>query len=190
MAKLNKSKFAILGVLGDGPASGYDIKQFSDMSISHFWNENYGHIYPVLKRLEREKLVTMDSRQKDGRLRSVYSITQKGREALNSWLAEPSADTPRRFEFLLKLFFGHDLPVSHWEKALEAEKQNAAEELREYRAIEEKFAAKRPACGKKSDPFRMATLKFGIKYAQARIEWCDETLKMILQNAGNKRRIE
>ncbi len=51
MATTNKSRYALLGVLCMKPGSGYDIKKFCDKTISHFWNENYGHIYPVLKQL-------------------------------------------------------------------------------------------------------------------------------------------
>ena len=50
MAKENRSKYAVLGMLATGPKSGYDIKQTIETSIGHFWNESYGQIYPILKR--------------------------------------------------------------------------------------------------------------------------------------------
>ena len=52
MPKENKTKYAILGLLSLAPMSGYDIKIITDNSIGHFWNENFGHIYPVLGRME------------------------------------------------------------------------------------------------------------------------------------------
>ena len=55
MAKINKTKYALLGVLSIMSGSGYDIKKFCDSSIGYFWNENYGHIYPMLQRLEDEE---------------------------------------------------------------------------------------------------------------------------------------
>ena len=55
MAKINKTKYAILGVLSQMSGSGYDIKKCCDTSIAYFWNENYGHIYPVLKKMEEEE---------------------------------------------------------------------------------------------------------------------------------------
>ncbi|TMC59560.1 MAG: PadR family transcriptional regulator [Chloroflexota bacterium] len=39
MAKENKSKYAVLGVLSRCPGSGYDIKKFMEQSTSNFWNE-------------------------------------------------------------------------------------------------------------------------------------------------------
>lgn len=54
MAKVNKTKYySLLGILSNRPGSGYDIKKMCDSSIGHFWNENFGHIYPVLKRWRR-----------------------------------------------------------------------------------------------------------------------------------------
>ena len=58
---VNKTKYAILGVLDTFPGSGYDIKKYCDKSISYFWNENFGHIYPVLKQMENEGLVSKKS---------------------------------------------------------------------------------------------------------------------------------
>ena len=56
--KDKKSKYAILGMLSIEPMSGYDIKKEIEESISNFWTESYGQIYPVLKSLVAEKLVT------------------------------------------------------------------------------------------------------------------------------------
>ncbi len=41
------------------PGSGYDIKKFCDKAISYFWNENFGHIYPVLKQKGKELLLKL-----------------------------------------------------------------------------------------------------------------------------------
>ncbi len=72
MPKVNKTKFAILGMLSIAPMSGYDMKKRFDSSVAHFWNENYGHIYPVLGRLEKEGLVTKKTELPQGKpLRKV-----------------------------------------------------------------------------------------------------------------------
>ena len=44
--------WAVLGLLGLRPMSGYDIKRAVDRTIRHFWAASYGQIYPELKRLE------------------------------------------------------------------------------------------------------------------------------------------
>ena len=51
MAKANKSRYAILGMLALEAASGYQIKKEMEESTSNFWHESYGQIYPILKLL-------------------------------------------------------------------------------------------------------------------------------------------
>lgn len=63
MANVNKTRFAILGILNNMPGSGYDIKKNCDTGIAYFWNENFGHIYPVLKQMERDGVITKKRRR-------------------------------------------------------------------------------------------------------------------------------
>src|SRR5271157_2533087 len=102
MPRTNTTRYALLGVLRIAPFSGYDIKKLCDMSISYFWSENYGHIYPMLRKLEAEGLVTKESQQTQGRPpKNVYRITQKGTDELREWLLKPAQDHPMRFELML-----------------------------------------------------------------------------------------
>ncbi|MDF2869325.1 MAG: hypothetical protein K0R05_900 [Anaerocolumna sp.] len=57
MAIKNKTRYAILGILSIHSGTGYDIKKYCDTVISNFWNENFGHIYPVLNQLLSEGLI-------------------------------------------------------------------------------------------------------------------------------------
>ncbi|MGH7302257.1 MAG: PadR family transcriptional regulator, partial [Candidatus Rokuibacteriota bacterium] len=101
------SRFAILGVLGLGAMSGYDVKKLIERSIAHFWNESYGQIYPILNRLAAEGSAERRSETQRGKPdRHVYSLTPKGREELARWLAVPARHEPFRSELLLKLFLG------------------------------------------------------------------------------------
>ena len=109
--KEGKSKYAILGMLSIEPMSGYDIKKEVENSISNFWTESYGQIYPVLKNLIAEKLVTKTVESEAGKPdRHVYSLTATGRKELRRWLRQGFAPKIQRDEFLLKLFFGEEIP--------------------------------------------------------------------------------
>ena len=55
--QLSPTARVILGVLGLGPRTGYDIKKLTDVSTRFFWSASYGQIYPELKRLEAAGLV-------------------------------------------------------------------------------------------------------------------------------------
>lgn len=59
MARQNKSQYALLGMLTLGEMSGYDIKKLFDTSLRNFWGESFGQIYPILRRLVREGLATV-----------------------------------------------------------------------------------------------------------------------------------
>ena len=41
-------KTVCLGMLTDGPASGYDLKKQFESTFSHFFAAGYGSIYPAL----------------------------------------------------------------------------------------------------------------------------------------------
>src|ERR1700674_720432 len=97
------SKFALLGVLSLKPASGYDIKQFVQGSIGHFWSESYGRIYPLLKELAQKGLIARQRNGKDPgrRERQVYALTPAGEAALKQWLQHSPKNESPRSELLL-----------------------------------------------------------------------------------------
>lgn len=102
----NTLRYIILGLLGAHPMSGYDIKRAFDRSLATYWNAGNSQIYTTLKALAARGLVSSELVYQEGRPnRRVYSLTERGRAALDEWLAE---DVPARFtkdEFLTKLFF-------------------------------------------------------------------------------------
>jgi PadR family transcriptional regulator AphA len=180
MPKENKTKYAILGVLSRAPMSGYDIKKLTDRSISHFWNENFGHIYPVLKRMEDERLISRDVHQTPGRPdRSVYSLTAEGKAALDAWLTREPEDPPNRIELLLQLFFSSALPLSDIIVKVQNERRLSEERLAVFGAIDQHIREYHSDRGPGDAPFWLITLNFGIHRARAVIAWCDETIEKL-----------
>jgi PadR family transcriptional regulator AphA len=180
MPKVNKTKYAILGVLSLKPGSGYDIKKFCDQSIAHFWNENYGHIYPVLKQLEQEGLITKKIEQTAGKpSRHVYQITLEGKAELQDWLLLPAESVPVRSEFLLKLAFGANIPKEIMIANIRKAKERITAQLEEYLQIEQAFTGDAKAREKAGYPYWLATLRYGIMSVRAAIQWCDETIESI-----------
>src|SRR5712692_346237 len=111
--KTGTTEYAVLGMLGLGPASGYDLKKRIEASVAHFWSESYGQIYPILARLAAEGLAERRlERQKGKPDRYIYSITAEGQERLGAWLREPAREQAFRSELLLKIFFGRRRPVA------------------------------------------------------------------------------
>src|SRR5213082_1496767 len=101
----------ILGMIGVGRRTGYDIKQFVDKTTRHFWAASYGQIYPELKRLEDQGLIVGRDDPSGGRARTVFELTDAGHAALQGWLRSAETSSPEfRDEGMLKLFFSDALP--------------------------------------------------------------------------------
>lgn len=101
-------KTVCLGILTDGPASGYDMKKCFESSFSHFFPAGYGSIYPALATLASNGLVEFEEVLQEGKPdRKVYSITEKGREELMRGLSNPDPSHKVRSEFLATLWFAH-----------------------------------------------------------------------------------
>lgn len=180
MAKANKTKYAILGVLSQMSGSGYDIKKMCDSSIAYFWNENYGHIYPVLKKMESEGLITKKTEQEEGRpVKNVYSITEKGREELKEWLMLPVEHGPVRSEFLLKIFFSKEIDVNNIIEKVQKEKEQCEKNLEEYLKVEKFLKAKEESIGKKNLVLWLSTVNYGRHDEESKIKWCEETIKSL-----------
>ena len=180
MSRINKSQYAILGILGRGPRSGYDIKKLTDQSTRYFWAENYGNLYPTLKKLEQEGLVSVTRQPREGKPeRKVYAITAAGKAVLAAWLSAPTEPSGHRNELLLKLFFGSQAPVAVNLEQLERYRTEQAALLETYREIEVWLRAARGALPE--FPFELLTLTYGRHEAEALVRWCDESLAALRQ---------
>lgn len=181
MAKISKTKYALLGVLNSTSASGYDIKKFCDSSISFFWNENYGHIYPLLQKMNEEELVTKEVQQTEGKpSKNIYSITEKGRNELNEWLKLPIEITPMRSELLLKVFMSRDIPVSTIINNITEIKKEFETKLMKFSDIENHLNNNKEI-DKKNLVLWLLTVKNGKELAQAEIKWCEDALKLLAE---------
>jgi DNA-binding PadR family transcriptional regulator len=71
----------MLRKIGKQPCYGYEILQDIDSKTSGAWRPGAGSVYPILKKLVADGYIKADEGPK-GEDRKVYSITQKGVEAL------------------------------------------------------------------------------------------------------------
>jgi PadR family transcriptional regulator, regulatory protein AphA len=181
MSKMNKTKYAILGVLNEKPGSGYDIKKFCD-HIAYFWNENYSHIYPVLKQMEREGLLTKNTEQNEGRPpKNVYSITDEGKRELVKWLMLPVEPNILRAELLLKLFFSDSIPVGNMLEKL----KEKIDEQKKIKAILDHGEAeiRSEEISKRKLRASLAVINWGKTITEATIRWCEETIQVLQEDS-------
>ncbi|OPX42199.1 transcriptional regulator PadR-like family protein [Ruminiclostridium hungatei] len=175
----NKTMYAVLGVLSLlGPMSGYDIKKFCDKSISYFWNENFGHLYPVLARLEADGLIERDTEAEDSRKKN-YKITPKGVEVLKDWLTLPVEYQPERSELLLKLSFGTKMELEATLSMLEAARERNELKYKQLSSIHSYYLGNEEAKSKPQYPYWLVTLRYGINSLEASLKWFGETMEFL-----------
>lgn len=174
MALMNRSIYAILGILNLSPSTGYDIKKYSDKVLSGFWNENFGHIYPTLQKMLEDGMIDIfpgEINEKKVR----YAITEKGRKEYEAWLLEETVQQPARSEFMLKLLFSSSLPTEKVICMLEDYKEIHEKNIEKY-IIMQKDLEQSKAIARERVPFMNAVLRRGILSGEAVVRWCDETI--------------
>jgi DNA-binding PadR family transcriptional regulator len=107
--RLNETSYAVLGMIAlRDRVTPYELKQMAARSVGNFWTLHQAQLYAEPQRLARAGYVT-EERERTGRRRRIYSITEEGRAALREWVARPTAAlTELRDAGLLRLFMGAD----------------------------------------------------------------------------------
>jgi PadR family transcriptional regulator AphA len=96
----------LLELIGEG--TPYDLKQAVGITVGHFWTFQHAQLYTETERLAKAGLLH-EEREEGGRRRKRYSLTKKGRKALDDWRAELHDEVPELRDLgMLKLFLGAD----------------------------------------------------------------------------------
>jgi PadR family transcriptional regulator AphA len=104
---LTPTSYIVLGLLANaGEATPYDLKQMVSGSVGNFWSVPHSQLYSEPERLAGAGYVR-ERRESGGRRRKHYSLTARGRKALEKWLETPPEELIElRDPGILKLFFG------------------------------------------------------------------------------------
>ncbi|MBP2627495.1 MAG: putative transcriptional regulator [Firmicutes bacterium] len=100
-------KHAILGVINREAMTGYDLMKVFNLELVNFWYAKHSQIYPELKKLTDEGLITYETVLQGEKLeKKLYSITEAGKEAFLRWLSKQDLlePTPKDI-FRLKVYF-------------------------------------------------------------------------------------
>jgi PadR family transcriptional regulator, regulatory protein AphA len=161
--RLTPASYIVLGLLEmAGESTPYALKQLVAGSVGYFWSLQHAQLYTEPERLAAAGYVT-EKREESGRRRKLYSITAKGRRALESWRTETTAELAElREPALLKLFFGAD------SRALAAVQIPANEErLAEYERIRDEMPDDVPSGPREA-------LEMGIRFERAALAFWRE----------------
>lgn len=96
-------RHALLGLLSQGPASGYELTKQFELSLAHAWTAKHSQIYPELAKMTDQGWV--EPGEEGARGRRAYRITDAGRAELHRWLTSAPADRVNRSELMLRVFF-------------------------------------------------------------------------------------
>ena len=104
---LTTTSYAILGLLAIQPWATYDLAKLMRRSLHFFWPRAESNLYAEPKRLVEAGLAEVHEEWNGDRRRTVYSITDRGREALGTWLASQPAAPRLESEPHLRLLFAN-----------------------------------------------------------------------------------
>lgn len=101
-------RHALLALLGEAPAHGYQLKQAFESRTGGSWELNIGQVYSTLRRLERDGLVAAEDLDDD---RIVHHLTDAGRATIDAWFVTPIVPVPPpRDELAIKVLLAISSP--------------------------------------------------------------------------------
>jgi PadR family transcriptional regulator, regulatory protein AphA len=161
---LTTTSYLVLGLVARlETATPYDLKRAVFHTIEYFWAFPHSQLYAEPERLKKAGYL-QESRERGGRRRRSFSITEKGREALAVWLREPTEELVEIRDLgLLKLYFGDlgspqaVLAMAHQQAELHRKR------LSEYETL---FAARQ---NKEALAYPLAVLEMGLLFERAAI---------------------
>ncbi len=103
--KLNPFSYVVLTLVGESGAGPHDIVRMMRRGTWQ-WRASESQYYAEPKRLEQLGLLTARKEPGITRERTVYDLTDAGREALRGWLATPSGPPRIQNEPLLRALAG------------------------------------------------------------------------------------
>ncbi|MEW6128695.1 MAG: PadR family transcriptional regulator [Acidobacteriota bacterium] len=133
---LTTTSYLVLGLVARlGAATPYDLKRAVYHTVEYFWAFPHSQLYAEPDRLKKAGYLK-ESRERSGRRRRTFTITESGRAALANWLREPTEEPIEiRDLALLKLYFG-ELATAADVQTLAAQQLNLHQaRLAEYEAL-------------------------------------------------------
>jgi len=166
-------KSILLGFLTRQSLTGYELKKRFSISFSFFSGASYGSIYPALKKMEKEGLVSLQLEIQDGAPnRKVYSITAAGRRTFIEALKAPLRWEMPKTAFLTRLFFFAQLSPEEQQTAtrshLEAMKQ-----------MQQQLKSTRSEIEARADYYQMQCYHFGLRFYQDIIRNLSQVLQAL-----------
>jgi len=174
-------RYALLGLLAEEPASGYELTGKFERALQRYaWHAQHSQIYPELSRLAADGLIAVVDEGARGR--RTYAITDGGRAELRRWMLDPPAVFVVRNEFVLRLFLLSTLDIDDARAVLRPLAEESARELDALREAIDKADVSTPPGA--DLPFGRLVAEYGLRSFQTMHEWAVWALARVDQAAG------
>jgi DNA-binding PadR family transcriptional regulator len=165
---------ALLALLEQGPAYGYQLRAEFERRTGSTWPLNVGQVYTTLTRLERDGLVAEDGADGEGHV--VYRVTDAGRAEVATWFTTPVERTqPPRDELAIKLALAVTVPGVDIGAVIQQQRSATIAALQDYTRLKRSRAtgAQEPPGLTGADMAWSLVLDSLVFAAEAEVRWLD-----------------
>ncbi len=174
-------KILLLGLIEISPMPGYNLMKAFDDSMLFYWHATHTQIYNTLKEMEKEGLVTGEViHQAANPSKKVFSITEKGKEAITAWLLEEPELPGFKHDFLIKVSLSSRLSEKDLLLQLDLYEQKLKHKLAALESDKKKEFLKFARSNKELVLWEI-TFENGIMYYQNELVWVEKVKESILQ---------
>lgn len=167
-------RIAALGLLAEGPASGYDLLKHFEKSMANVWPATQSQLYSELNKLADGGFIEVSAVGPRGR--KEYRITDSGRSELQRWVLTPQDDPPLRSAGLLRVFLLGLIPVDEARTHLENMAGHAEAEIQRLNDLRDSLTGGHPVTPGDDRFFGLSALDYGLRVHTMQAQWARSVL--------------
>lgn len=168
---------ALLALLEEGPAYGYQLRSEFEQRTGGTWPLNIGQVYTTLSRLERDGLVLAGGADDQGHV--TYEITDTGRQEVADWFTAPvPRTTPPRDELAIKLALAVTVPGVDIGALIQRQRSATMQALQDYTRLKR--------TGDSDDLAWSLVLDSLVFAAEAEVRWLDHCEARVRRAAAGR----
>ncbi|MFC0432437.1 PadR family transcriptional regulator [Kutzneria buriramensis] len=169
-------RHALIGLLRESPASGYDLMHVFNSSLAKVWPATKSQVYTELAKLADAGLLVVTAEGPRGR--KEYAPTEAGLAELRRWMLDAGNEAPTRSESLLRVFMLGALTRDQARDYLHLIQRRSAEDLAAMTAFGEHVDWDREDMGDLRIYGRMV-LEFATRLAELSRDWSEWAAQQI-----------
>lgn len=170
-------RIAALGLLAEGPASGYDLLKEFEKSMANVWPATQSQLYSELNKLADGGLIEVSAVGPRGR--KEYEITDAGRNELQRWVTSPQDDPPFRSAALLRVFLLGLIPADQARAHLEHMAEHADGEIRRLTELRELVTGDKTLDATDQYFFGFSALDYGLRLNAMQAQWARSVIERL-----------